>query len=192
MARQFYSYGHVQFWLFPTILEVCDYTGMNDHTDATRDTTGNATQHDVVSVADAAVALGITPDAVRARLRRGSLAGEKQGTTWIVHLDDAHRVTRHDTPRDATRQRDSHRDELLEELRADKRFLQSQLDRALRQLEAERERLDVLQALGTGTTLDTAIIASGSPPANGSGKGGVLAWMKRLMGGGDGYTASKK
>ncbi len=153
---------------------------MNEHIDTTRDTTDRATRHDVVSVIEAAIALGITPDAVRARLRRGSLAGEKQGTTWMVHIDDARRVTRHDTPRDVTRQRDSRRDGLIEELRADKAFLQEQLDRALRQLESERERSDVIQALGTGTTVDTVTNAVGSPPANGSGRGGVLAWARRL------------
>jgi len=157
---------------------------MNEHTDRTRDTTDRATRHDVVSVIDAAIALGITPDAVRARLRRGRLAGEKRGTTWVVHLDDARRVTRHDTPRDATR-RDSDRDELLEELRADKHFLQEQLDRALRQLEAERERLDVLQALGTGATSGAATIASGSPESGGSTLTGIRGWMRRLLGGGD-------
>jgi Flp pilus assembly protein CpaB len=70
---------------------------------------------------------------------------------------------------------------LIEELRADKRYLQEQLSLALRQLADERQRSDVLQALGAGTTSDTAIIASGSPPANGSGKGGVLAWARRLL-----------
>jgi hypothetical protein len=104
---------------------------------------------------------------------------------WTVHLDDAHRVARHDTPRDATRQRDRHRDELLQELRADKTFLQEQLDRALRQLEDERQRSDVLQALGTGTTLDTATIASGSPPANDRPMSGIRARVRRLLGGGD-------
>ena len=153
---------------------------MNEPTDTTRDTTNRVTRHDVVSVIEAAIALGITPDSVRARLRRGSLAGEKQGTTWIVHLDDDRRVARHDTPRDVTRQRDSHRDELLEELRADKRFLQSQLDRALRQLESERERVDVLHALTASTTPDTPTIASGSPETNETGPQGLLGRVRRL------------
>jgi len=165
-----------KFWPLFTDNEVCDYAGMTDPTN----TTDRVTRHDVVSITEASAILGITPDSVRARLRRGSLAGEKQGMTWMVHLDDAHRATRHDTPRDVTRQRDSHRDELLEELRADKRYLQEQLDRALRQLESERQRSDVIQALGAGTTLDTATNAVESPPANGSGKGGVLAWARRL------------
>jgi len=163
--------------------------------DTTRDTTDRATRHDVVSVNEAAVALGITPDSVRARLRRGSLAGEKQGTTWMVHLDpslsrdgDGRRATRHDTPHDATRHRDTtsrdtDRDELLEELRADKRYLQEQLDRALRQLEAERQRADVLQALGAGTAPETSPEAGGSPQTNEPAPTGLRAWWRRLLGG---------
>ncbi len=161
--------------------------------DTTRDTTDRATRHDVVSVTEAADILGITPDSVRARLRRGSLAGEKQGTTWMVHLDpsssrdeDGRRATRHDTPRDATRHdtttRDTDRDEFVEELRRDKIFLQEQLDRALRQLEAERQRADVLQALGTGTTSDTSPEAVGSPQANETEPHGFWARVRRWWG----------
>jgi predicted ArsR family transcriptional regulator len=157
---------------------------MNEHIDTTRDTTDRATRHDAVSVNEAAIALGITPDSVRARLRRGSLAGEKRGTVWTVHLDDARRVTRHDTPRDVTRQRDSDRDELLAELRSDKHFLQEQLDRALRQLEDERQRSDVLQALGAGTASDTGTNAVGASPADDRDRSGVLAWARRMLGGG--------
>jgi len=177
---------------------------MNDAIDdTTRDTTDRATRHDAVTVNEAAVALGITPDSVRARLRRGSLGGEKQGATWVVHLDlafakfanaqadqdalrqlsQSDRATRHDTPRDTTRQRDTDRDELLEELRRDKIFLQDQLDRALRQLEAERQRADVLQALGTGTTSDTSPEAVGSPEANDPAPSGIWTWMRRWWSG---------
>ncbi len=167
---------------------------MNDATGNTpRDTTDRATRHDIVSVTEAADVLGITPDSVRARLRRGSLAGEKQGTTWMVHLaisEDGRRATRHDTPRAATRHRDTtsrdtDRDELLEELRADKTFLQEQLDRALRQLEAERQRADVLQALGTGETSSRASSseAPGSTETNEPAPIGVLAWWRQLWGG---------
>ncbi len=155
---------------------------MNEPTDTTRDTTDRATRHDAVSVNEAAIALGITPDAVRARLRRGSLAGEKQGTVWTVHLDDARRVTRHDTPRDATRQRERGRDELLDELRADKHFLQEQLDRALRQLEDERQRVDVIRALGAGTASDTGTNAVGASPADETRPQGLLGRMRRLWG----------
>jgi len=160
------------------------------------DATGNTTRHDGVTVNEAAVALGITPDSVRARLRRGSLGGEKIGPVWYVFLNqapspsaterDEDRATRHDTPRDATRQRDTDRDELVDELRRDKIFLQEQLDRALRQLEAERQRADVLQALGTGTTSDTSNTSPGaveSPQTNDSGPTGIRAWIRRWWSG---------
>ncbi len=39
-----------------------------------------------LSVAAAADRLGLTPDAVRGRLHRGTLAGEKVGTAWRVFL----------------------------------------------------------------------------------------------------------
>ncbi len=39
-----------------------------------------------LSVAAAADRLGLTPDAVRGRLHRGTLAGEKVGTEWRVFL----------------------------------------------------------------------------------------------------------
>jgi hypothetical protein len=167
---------------------------MSDATgNTTRDTTDRATRHDVVSVNEAAVALGITPDSVRARLRRGSLGGEKIGPVWYVFLNQApapsatnrddDRATRHDTPRDATRHRDTDRDELLEELRRDKIFLQEQLDRALRQLEAERQRADVLQALGTGTTSDTSQDAPESPQTNETEPQGFWARVRHFWSG---------
>lgn len=40
-----------------------------------------------VTTSEAAERLGITPDAVRSRLRRGLLAGEKDGNTWYVFMD---------------------------------------------------------------------------------------------------------
>ncbi len=42
-------------------------------------------------VATAAAALGITSDAVRARIRRGKLRGEKRGGAWFVFPPDADR-----------------------------------------------------------------------------------------------------
>jgi excisionase family DNA binding protein len=60
---------------------------------AMSDRTSNRPQQDVdrtsLSVPEAAKELGITPDAVRARLHRGSLAGVKVGGTWRVFLPRA-------------------------------------------------------------------------------------------------------
>ena len=171
---------------------------MNDATgNTTRDTTDRATRHDGVTVNEAAVALGITPDSVRARLRRGSLAGEKIGPVWYVFLNqvpepsategDDDRATRHDTPHDATRHdttaRDTDREELLEELRRDKIFLQEQLDRALRQLETERQRADVLQALGSGTASGTPSDTTESPQTSETEPRGFWERVRRFWSG---------
>ncbi|MDP9365691.1 MAG: helix-turn-helix domain-containing protein, partial [Chloroflexota bacterium] len=54
-----------------------------------------------LSVAEAAQRLGITPDAVRGRLHRGTLYGEKVGTEWRVFLPDVEAPT---ADRQATQQ----------------------------------------------------------------------------------------
>jgi len=50
-----------------------------------------------VTAVEAAARLKMTPDAVRARLRRGQLAGEKQGNTWYVFLDSDSQATVNDS-----------------------------------------------------------------------------------------------
>ena len=147
--------------------------------------------HDGIPVPDAAHLLGISENAVRARLRRGTLVGVKRDTSWYVVLRDTDvptvtPSTTSDVPPDAPRHIPSHtavHDELVEELRRDKIFLQEQLDRALRQLEAERQRADVLQALGTGTTSDTSLEAVGSPESDDQAPSGIWAWMRRWWSG---------
>ena len=146
--------------------------------------------HTGIPVYDAAHLLGISENAVRARLRRGTLAGAKHDTSWSVLLRDTDvptvtPLTKSDVPLDAPQHVPSHtavHEQVIEELRRDKIFLQEQLDRALRQLEAERQRADVLQALGAGTTPETAPEAGESPQTNDPGPTGVLAWWKRLWG----------
>ena len=56
---------------------------------------------DRVTVAEAAAILGVSVDAVRKRLQRGTLAGEKQGKTWYVTLQQ-----------DATGQATGHRQDI--------------------------------------------------------------------------------
>ena len=146
--------------------------------------------HTGVPVYDAAHLLGISENAVRARLRRGTLVGVKYDTSWYVLLRDTDvptvtPSTKSDVPPDAPQHVPSHpaaHEQLVEELRRDKLFLQEQLDRALRQLEAERQRADVLQALGTGTTSETPSEAVGSPQSDGTGQGGIWTWWRRLLG----------
>jgi len=146
--------------------------------------------HTGIPVYDAAHLLGISENAVRARLRRGTLAGVKHDTSWYVLLRDTDvptvtPSTKSDVPPDAPQHVPSHtaaHEQLIEELRRDKLFLQEQLDRALRQLEAERQRADVLQALGTGTTPGMPPDDPESHETSDPAPTGVLAWWKRLWG----------
>ncbi len=64
-------------------------------TDTTDDASHNTTDvsHDTtVDVTTAAELLGISEEAVRARIRRGKLAAEKVGALWRVHLPDGEPV----------------------------------------------------------------------------------------------------
>lgn len=59
-----------------------------------------------VTVGEAAAILGVSVDAVRARLRRGTLDGEKVGATWYVSLDNRQDATGHrqDTQKPSSRE----------------------------------------------------------------------------------------
>ena len=50
-----------------------------------------------VTVQEAAARLGTTPDAVRSRLRRGQLVGEKKGNAWYVFFDSDSQATVNDS-----------------------------------------------------------------------------------------------
>lgn len=67
--------------------------GMSDTTpDPTaRQTGANDATRAMLPVAEAAAALGITSDAVRARIRRGKMHGEKRGGAWFVFVPDTER-----------------------------------------------------------------------------------------------------
>jgi len=117
------------------------------------------TDRDVVSPIVAAERLGITPDAVRARLRRGTLSGERVEGDWHVFLprDTTPRDDRHDADTTATVDRhdsDTTRPDRTEELIAAQReeihYLREQLDHSRRELATERERFDIIhrEALG--------------------------------------------
>ena len=92
-----------------------------------------------VDVAEAARRLGITPDAVRARIRRGSLEGQKEGGTWRVMVprdtgQDTDRIpTGHDTTPDPPPAG------LISQLQSEVDYLRSELTAALRTAERERE-----------------------------------------------------
>jgi len=142
-----------------------------------------------VSVAEAAAVLGITPDAVRGRLQRGTLAGEKITGAWRVHLpgEAQQPVDQQATDGSPTGHR---QDALVAHLEGEVTYLRERLEEADRQrgylqqqLEAERQRSDVIQALGAGTTSDTVANASGSPVHDETPATGLVAWWRRLRGG---------
>ncbi len=127
-----------------------------------------------VPVAEAARILNVTPDAIRARLRRGTLLGGKRGSEWFVQLPtDADPSDQQNTSRDTdTTQQDvteRRPDALLEQLRSENEYLRDQLSQTIRQLAAERERADVLhrEALGRIEALTATVAdrqdATGTP-----------------------------
>ena len=60
-------------------------------TDSQQASDGPPTGHVTVSVGEAAQRLGVTPDAIRARLHRGTLEGEKVEGVWRVRLPESDR-----------------------------------------------------------------------------------------------------
>jgi hypothetical protein len=134
-----------------------------------------------VTVSEAAAVLGISPDAVRGRLQRGTLAGQKIAGAWHVQLPPPVEATGHQQAIDGP-PTGHQQDALGVHLEGEVAYLREQLDRALRQLEHERERADILQALGTGTTPETAQEAVESPRSDGSDPTGIRAWWRRLLG----------
>ncbi len=128
-----------------------------------------------LTVADAAARLGVTPDAIRRRLHRGTLAGAKTvDGEWRVWLPDGEAGAppgpppgqppgeRQDTARTppAAQEVAPHPaiEALLESQRQEIAYLRNQLAERSRELAAERERFDVLHrealaripALGAG------------------------------------------
>lgn len=133
-------------------------------TDRTRQDNRQDADRTVLSVADAAARLHVTPDAIRARLHRGTLAGEKINGAWRVILPADQPDARQDTQQDTTGRRpDTDSAPLVAQLRSENDYLRQQLDAALRERTAERERFDVIhraaidriEALTAGEPVDT-------------------------------------
>ena len=87
---------------------------------------------DRVTVQEAARRLGISQDAVRQRIRRGSMRHNKDDKGRVyVYLDptDTHLTDVHDVSQDAVH--DASRNELITELRDRVRFLEAELTLSL-------------------------------------------------------------
>ncbi len=94
---------------------------------------------------EAAARLGISPDAARKRLERGTLAGEKRDGRWYVQVNTPDAMSgqpagQPDAMSDTAR-------ELVDQLKSENTFLREQLDHSRRELSSERERSDVLHQL---------------------------------------------
>lgn len=108
-----------------------------------------------VSVSEAAAALGVSTDAIRKRLTRGTIAGEKVDGQWRVILPDNELDTQPDNgapPSDTPTGHGAPGD--MQDLRDTIEDLRGRLDRSealvstlVTDLRNERERADTLQAL---------------------------------------------
>ena len=167
------------------------------------------TDHGPVSVEAAAIALGISPNAVRQRIKRGTLTGHRTPAGWVVALPTdqptIHLVGRLPTDRPATDPRpttDRPADQAAIAPLAD---LITDLTRQNRELAVAaalwQERARHLEgrvlALEAGPTLGTNVTKVGRsgelpPPAGGKGDGPPQAspasrwrrWLRRLVAGG--------
>ena len=167
--------------MMPTMPDQPNATQRRPNDDPTPDPTGRV----AASATETAERLGISSEAVRMRLKRRTLPGDRDGAGhWRVWLSaDQHRpntdppptqrVTEHPTQPDPTP-----RDALVAHLREDVAFLRGQLTEtqtalALRsqELAAERERFDVLhrEALTRIPALGASVYAPDAPPATPGG-----------------------
>jgi hypothetical protein len=115
------------------------------------------------SIAEMAVMLGVSTDAVRARINRGTLEGEKIAGVWRVKppdelsLQDVHKGNRPDATGHQPDTTGAQSDALFEQMRDERDYLRTKLDQALEEASelrqiaaAERERADVLQREALG------------------------------------------
>jgi len=124
------------------------------------------------TVGEMAVMLGISTDAVRARVNRGTLEGVKSQGVWRVRppeelsLEDVQHVDRPDLTGNRPDASGYQPDIVFEQLRDERDYLRLKLDQALEEAghlrkiaAAERERADVLQreALGRIEALTATI-----------------------------------
>ncbi len=182
--------------------------GMSDATPTdlgqTPDTTPTDRRLTAMTVAEAAQALGLTSDAIRAKIRRGTMSGFKaDDDTWRVLVDqpgDATPTDQGQTPDTTSADpgqtttdppTDAHL-QLIEHMEQEIGYLRTELAQRSHELATERERSDILQrealgrieALTVGTTPPgTSPEAPGSPRSDGTGQGGIWTWWKRVLGG---------
>jgi hypothetical protein len=151
-------------------------------------------QASTVSVAEAAHALGISHDALRSRLRRGTLDGFKDGDEWRVVLPADRQATGDVPPQQAATGNETGSPtgndlsplvDLIERQAAELQRLAA--SSAMWQARATHLE-DQLRQLAPGTIApesppESSLMAPGSTETNESPPSGIWTWVKRLLGG---------
>ncbi|MCD6031186.1 MAG: hypothetical protein K0S78_3360 [Thermomicrobiales bacterium] len=161
-------------------------------------TTGwTAPDAEIVSLKEAAVRLGISPDAVRKRLERGTLRGEKRGGRWRVALEpDAQADTDQDGTPDAVRTPvDAGADSLIARLESEVAFLRSELTDRTEEIRRRDHIIaglvEQLRALPAGESARDApqdantdpLRGVGTPEASQTRQSAWRRWWRRMTGG---------
>ncbi len=146
---------------------------------------GSDTTSQRLSVDQAATALGITVDAVRSRIKRGTIAHVREGGRVYVLLDADQSRLGHDQGGDQdTRLEDDSRDELLAAQRDEIEFLRRELERRDQLLAAALSRLPALEPPGGPET--AADEQQGRGPVRDTGEAQEAterSWWRRMFGG---------
>ncbi len=154
--------------------------------DADQPATDQPTTPAMVSLDDAALTLGITVNAVRQRIKRGTLIGIKTDAGWLVDVVATNQESGTDRPTrrpsNHTAPPTDHRPTIdLTPMVDHIAMLEDQLQRlteastmwSIRARQAEEQ----LKALGSGSTPQEAV---GSPRSDETAATGIQAWWRRL------------
>jgi len=153
-----------------TVVIPCRLTTIVDTTLEGEDMTD---ERRAVTVQDAARALGISPDAIRARIRRGTLDASQDAETgrYTVHLPEDARPAGAPSAHDVTAAYVRSLERTVEDLREDKRLLSDQV-RALQQ-----QNIELTRAILPPPTDEDE-----QQPGQGEGSRS-RSWLSRIFGG---------
>ena len=160
--------------------------------DGDRPSTDQPTTPPPLTLDEAALELGITVNAVRQRIKRGTLTGIKTEAGWLVDMVATNQESGTDRPTTRPTSHTSaatdHQPTIdLAPLVSHIATLEDQVQRlteasTMWQIRA-RQAEEQLKALTAGTTEpETTFSASGSPRSDETPATGLVAWVRRLLG----------
>jgi predicted ArsR family transcriptional regulator len=115
-----------------------------------RSVADQTTDHTPFTIADAADRLGLSSEAIRMRLKRGTLNGAKVDGRWVVYLGTHEQATEQQPTTDHTPTEHDQtalvaaKDETINAQREEIAFLRHAIEQQRRDQTAERERFDVI------------------------------------------------